>query len=99
MNEGCEPHGLLGHVPMHLIEENRVAHTPRVFRAMPLSVGLRAGNVVSDGADQCTRERVRSPFHTLRPLTTEIASGYVLAPHRGSVRQAGPTSPVPSARL
>ena len=22
MNEGCEPHGPSGHVPMHMIEEN-----------------------------------------------------------------------------
>ena len=70
MNEGP------GHVPMHLIEENRGAHAPRVSRATPSSVGLPAGDVVSGGTDHGTRERVRSPFYTLGPLTTDIAPGY-----------------------
>jgi thiamine biosynthesis protein ThiC len=54
MNEGCEPHGSSGHVPMHMIEENRGARAPRVFRATPSSVDFPAGDVVSGGADHGT---------------------------------------------
>lgn len=35
-----------GLVPMHMIEENRGARAPRVFRATPSSVGLCGGNMV-----------------------------------------------------
>jgi hypothetical protein len=63
-----------GHVPMPMIEENRGAHAPRVFRATPSSVGLRVGDVFSRIADHCTRGRVRSPFYTLGRLTTAEAA-------------------------
>jgi thiamine biosynthesis protein ThiC len=60
MNEGCEPHGPSGHVPTHMIEENRGAHAPRVFRATPSLFGLYRTDVFSGGAEHSTRGRVRS---------------------------------------
>jgi len=86
MNEGCEPHGPSGHVPMHMIEENRGAHAPRVCRATPSSVGVCVGGVFTGGAEHCTRGRVRAPFYTLGPLTTAEAAGQDAVPK--SVRPA-----------
>jgi len=76
VNEGCEAHGPSGHAPVHMIEENRGAHAPRVFRATPSSVGLSRTDVSGGGAQDSTRGRVRSPFYTLGPLVTDIAPGY-----------------------
>ena len=61
-----------GHVPMNMIEENRGAHAPRVFRATPSLFGLSRTDVFSGGAEHSTRGRVRSPFYT---LTTAEAAG------------------------
>ena len=65
---------------MHMIEENRGAHAPRVFRATSASVGFCDGDVVSGRADHCTRGRVRSPFYTLGLLITAEAAGQDAVP-------------------
>ena len=58
MNEGCEPHGPMGHVPMHKIEENMARPTRVVRRSAVLQRGALAhdgvarhaqGNVAPDG--------------------------------------------------
>ena len=68
MNEGCEPHGPSGHVPMHLIEENR----DWVARATCLrSVATRRRH-----SHLCSE----APFYTLGPLTTAEAAAQDAVP-------------------
>jgi phosphomethylpyrimidine synthase len=85
MNEGCEPHGPSGHVPMHMIEENKGAHASRV------SVSASRRNHSSVPMCPARRRtpqagRPRSPFYTLGPLTTAEAAGEDAVPK--SVRPA-----------
>jgi len=94
MNEGCEPHGPTGHVPMHMIEKN-MARVARATRLRSLATRRRRSRLCSE-----------APFYTLGPLTTAEAAGQDAIPK--SVRPASlrrslrsrttTTSPAASAR-